>query len=1162
MRLAAHAIVRGNRRFADRILARGRPHGLAISRVHVRLRPSLGRLTASGTGLVIGLACLAGAIVLASLPSRDVPNLHAILDTSSVLFCGMLAWLLWQVGARLENGLARCLALSFGLTACCELVHVLVTIEWVGPLAPVAALAGVLRPGTWLPASYLLPAGINIIAWRRPRREDSLNVFGAVLLALLVLLVAIAVRVPPYTSPRWLGMTRPSLVAVPVLFLLAWGACWYRRMDDRLLPNVAVTTALLAAAHLFILYSRAPHDTTSMATHLAKIGAYMALIVALWQIASSDMHELVRTERSLADLNRELEARVLARTGELEAANQSLRIEVAARVRTERVLDENRLLLQSMSDNSPSVIYAKDLAGRYLFVNPRFVELFGGTIEETVGKTDFEIAPAEAAAGYRDMDRRVLAANVALAEEERVTLAGRVHIYLSVKAPLRDSSGAPYGVFGVSTDITDRHRADDALRASEARTRAIIDAALDAVVTMDAAGLITGWSAQAEKVFGWPAADVVGRPLAEVIIPEPQRAAHHAGLARYLATGEARVLNRRLELGALRRDGTEFPAEISIARIHLGAAPAFSAFVRDISERQQAAARVEAQLARLGLLDRITRAIGERQDLASILQVVVRTLEDHQPLDFCCVCLYDQVQQALVLTRVGARSQALAFAMAMSEGSSIPIDQSGLSRAVAGELVYEDGLDRSPHPFPQRLAVGGLRAFVAAPLVVETSLFGVLIAARTQSPGFSSAECEFLRQLSEHVALAAHHTELYGALQEAYDDLRQTQQAILQQERLKALGQMASGIAHDINNAISPIVLYTEAMLETEEHLTAQGRDYLAIIQRAADDVAQTVARMREFYRQREPQLLSLPVELNALVQQVITLTRARWSDMPQQRGLVIKTALELEPGLPFILGIESELREALINLIFNAVDAMPEGGTLTIRTRTVTAAGAPGQVLIEVMDTGVGMTAETRRLCLEPFFTTKGERGTGLGLAMVYGALQRHGATVEIDSAPNAGTTMRLAFLVPPPAGTADTGGRGDSIERRPGRLRILVVDDDPLLLKSLRDTLAADGHVVTVANGGQAGIDAFKDAHEHEREFAVVITDLGMPYVDGRQVATAIKATAPATPVVMLTGWGLRLVDDGDVPPHVDRVISKPPQLATLRQVLGELTSSESHP
>jgi len=1123
---------------------------------------SRGHLTVSRTAVVVGLAFLAGGIVLALLPPRDVPNLHAILDTSSMLCCGLLACLLWDVGTRLENGLARWLATAFGVAACCELVHVLVTVEWVGLLAPVTAVADVLRPGTWLLAAYILPAGIALTAWRGVRREASLAAFAAGLMAVLVVLVAFAFRSPAYTAPWWLGTTRPALLGVPAMCLLAAGACWSRRTDDRLLPNVAATAALLAASHVFILYSQAPHDTTSMATHAAKIGAYVALIVAVWQMASWDMRELARTERSLAELNHELEARVRARTAELEAANQSLRMEADAHARTERVLDESRILLQSMTDNSPSVIYAKDLEGRYLFVNPRFVELFGGTIAETIGKTDFDVAPREAAEGYREMDRRVIASNVALAEEESVTLDGIVHTYLSVKAPLRDSSGAPCGVFGVSTDISDRHRAQAALRASEARTRSMIDAALDAVVTMDAGGFITGWTAQAEKVFGWPVADVLGRPLAEVIIPESLRAAHTEGLARYLATGATRVLNRRLELHAVRRDGTEFPVEISIARIHFGDAPAFSAFVRDISERHEAGQRLEAQLARVSLLARITRAIGERQDLASILQVVVRSLEDHLPLDFCCVCLYDQVQQALVVTRVGARSQALAFELAMPEAATIPIDENGLARAVSGHLVCEDGLDRSSHPFPRRLARGGLRSFVAAPLVVETRMFGVLIAARRQSPGFNSADCEFLRQLSEHVALAAHHSELYGALQEAYDDLRQTQQAILQQERLKALGQMASGIAHDINNAISPIVLYTEAMLESEEQLSAQGRDYLAIVQRAADDVAQTVARMREFYRQREPQLLLLPVELNALVQQVITLTRARWSDMPQQRGVVIETVLQLEPGLPFILGIESELREALINLVFNAVDAMPDGGTLTVRTRTGATAGAPGQVLIEIVDTGVGMSAETRRLCLEPFFTTKGERGTGLGLAMVYGALQRHAATVEIDSSPGAGTTMRLAFVLPPPVGATAADKSGTPVARRPGRLRILLVDDDPLLLKSLRDTLEADGHVVTIAHGGQAGIDAFREAHAHDREFAVVITDLGMPYVDGRQVATAIKATVPATPVVMLTGWGLRLVDDGDVPPHVDRVIGKPPQLATLRQVLGELTGDLSQP
>ena len=176
-------------------------------------------------------------------------------------------------------------------------------------------------------------------------------------------------------------------------------------------------------------------------------------------------------------------------------------------------------------------------------------------------------------------------------------------------------------------------------------------------------------------------------------------------------------------------------------------------------------------------------------------------------------------------------------------------------------------------------------------------MFGVLVAARREPRSFSSGECEFLRQLSAHVALAAQQAELHGALQQAYDDLRQTQQTVMQQERLRALGQMASGIAHDINNAISPVALYTETLLEREPGLSERGRAYLQTISRAIDDVAATVARMREFYRQREPQLTLVRVHLNELVQQVLDLTRARWSDMPQQRGVVVRLITELGAG-------------------------------------------------------------------------------------------------------------------------------------------------------------------------------------------------------------------------------------------------------------------------
>jgi nitrogen-specific signal transduction histidine kinase/ActR/RegA family two-component response regulator len=388
--------------------------------------------------------------------------------------------------------------------------------------------------------------------------------------------------------------------------------------------------------------------------------------------------------------------------------------------------------------------------------------------------------------------------------------------------------------------------------------------------------------------------------------------------------------------------------------------------------------------------------------------------------------------------------------------------------------------------------------------------------------------------------------------------LHQTQQAIMQQERLRALGEMASGIAHDINNAISPVALYTESLLEQEPNLSAKTRDYLITIQHAAEDVANTVSRMREFYRHREPQAAFTPLSLGKLVDQVVDLTRARWSNIPQQRGVVIELRKDLAIDLPKFMGAESEIREALTNLIFNAVDAMPDGGTLTLRT--VHACPGPGngdasgieRVAVEVVDSGIGMDEATRERCIEPFYTTKGERGTGLGMAMVYGTAQRHGAELEVESEVGRGTTVRLLFEVAQP----DENVVGPAVEaRRPAkRLRLLVVDDDPLLIKSLRDILKSDGHDVTVANGGGEGIEKFRSVCTSERPFAAVITDLGMPNVDGRKVAEAVKSMS-STPVIMLTGWGQRLVAEGDIPPHVDRVLNKPPRLQDLRNALAAL-------
>jgi signal transduction histidine kinase len=485
-----------------------------------------------------------------------------------------------------------------------------------------------------------------------------------------------------------------------------------------------------------------------------------------------------------------------------------------------------------------------------------------------------------------------------------------------------------------------------------------------------------------------------------------------------------------------------------------------------------------------------------------------------------------------------------------------PYEAEQLLRRIQFVLVNSE-MRRNDQPgMGLEIVFGGQKHFITADRLQILNLLLSTYEAAMERNEELSATRDTLRQTNQKLEELTRDLESRvlartRELESSNQALRQAQQALIQQERLRALGQMASGIAHDINNAISPIALYTEAMLEHETGLSPEGRSRLVTIQRAIDDVAQTVGRMREFYRPQDLKPRFANLDMNALVQQVIDLTRARWSDQPQRSGIIIELKTELASGLPEILGADNEIRDAITNLIFNAVDASPKGGVIVVRSSVP--AAEPQRVLLEVTDSGVGMDEETRRQCLEPFFTTKGERGTGLGLAMVFGMAQRHGATLEIDSRPGVGTTMRLLFPV--------SGGASAATVRMPALkvpvagLSVLVVDDDPVLRDSLANTLRDEGHRVTLAGGGQEGIDLFRSAQQGAQPFDVVLTDLGMPYVDGRQVAAAVRAIAPDTPIILLTGWGQQMGAENDVP-QVSRVLGKPPRLRELRAALAELT------
>jgi signal transduction histidine kinase len=433
----------------------------------------------------------------------------------------------------------------------------------------------------------------------------------------------------------------------------------------------------------------------------------------------------------------------------------------------------------------------------------------------------------------------------------------------------------------------------------------------------------------------------------------------------------------------------------------------------------------------------------------------------------------------------------------------------------------------------------------AGALVLIAGLFvSHLLAGRLSAPveklEIVSTENVVQRERAE-AALEVSDQELRvrnAELQTALTELKATQQHVIQQERLRALGEMASGIAHDFNNALVPILGFAELLKMSPAALAdrEQATSYIDMIHTSAKDAASVVSRLRQFYRKQEDGEVFEAMSLEKLVKQSATLTRPRWKDQAQANGATIQVRLDLEP-VPAIAGEEAALREVLTNLIFNAVDAMPDGGTITLRTRR------QGEfAVLEVEDTGTGMTEEVRKRCLEPFFSTKGERGTGLGLSMVFGIVQRHGGSIDIRSEQGRGTTFVLTL----PLHQDSVEKPAESDEASPQKpLRVLVVDDEAKVRTLLSAALTKDGHRVEMAEDGVAGLRCFRDGR-----FDVVLTDKAMPRMNGDQMACAIKQMAPGMPIILLTGFG-QFLNKEDLP-GVNVLLSKPVGIRTLREAL----------
>ena len=370
---------------------------------------------------------------------------------------------------------------------------------------------------------------------------------------------------------------------------------------------------------------------------------------------------------------------------------------------------------------------------------------------------------------------------------------------------------------------------------------------------------------------------------------------------------------------------------------------------------------------------------------------------------------------------------------------------------------------------------------------------------------------------------------------------KKIEEQLIQSEKLRAIGQMASGVAHDFNNALAIILGNTELLVRQVATLNPeQIKKQLKIIEIAALDAAETVRRIQEFTRIRVDKAFSI-VDINEIIVEVKEMSKPRWKDQAQEVGINIELMSILEKDLPHIMGSPSELREVLTNMIFNSIDAMPEGGRILIETRSVNK-----EVHILVTDTGIGISKELRRRIFDPFFTTKGVVSDGLGLSIAFSIISRHGGRIEVQSEEGKGTTFTIILPVPFELKKDEK----KTIQTREVKTaNILVIEDEEMVRNILGSLLIQGEHNVYKASSGKEGLDIFdKEAID------MVFTDVGMPGMSGWEVAKSIKAKNPRIPVALITGWGIQIDDEKMKESGADLILNKPFKIDQVLDLVSE--------
>ncbi len=748
-------------------------------------------------------------------------------------------------------------------------------------------------------------------------------------------------------------------------------------------------------------------------------------------------------------------------------------------------LEKSEQRFRMLIEHSSDVILTLNEQGTIGFLSPAVQGTLGYRPEEVMGKDIWAyIHPDDHSSAAAVLARARENPSVSMTTTCRcLHKNGTWRVMHATGQATRNDEGCSVVIIN-ARDVTEQLQAEAAWQESEERFRALAKSASDPIICINQQGSIIFWNNAAESVFHYTEEEIIGKPVTTLI---PER------FHEFYTSGMERVLSAGFDIGRIafdfvgrRKGGAEFPAELSFATWESRGSLFFSCIVRDITERK----RVEEALQQ------------EREYNKTIIETADALIIALDTQDR--VTLFNRRAEELT----GYRREEI---IGKNLLSVIPIR---MDKQAFAQMTQEilDGESVSPY-----------HLFITNKAGEEKIIF-------TRG-----------RQLRDQQG------KVIGVLEIGVDvtEQRRMEAKLMQAEKLRGLGEIAGGVAHDFNNVLAAILGRAQLLkLHLEEYAGQERRKFygelkqgLEVIERAAADGAETVRRIQEFARLHPDDKDLAAVHLNDVIEHACEFTRTRWKDDAELKGIRYIIDKQLA-AVPVILGSAAELREVVINIIHNALDAMPDGGSITIKTFSNEA-----EVGVEIRDTGIGMPAQIKERIFDPFFTTKGPRSTGLGMSVSYGIITRHQGTIAVDSTEGQGTVFTLKFPI------RDVAPEKTTVEPHVyqdiRQAAILIIEDEDDVRTLLQDILHLQGHRTVIAGDGRQGLELFTLG-----AFDLVFTDLGMPGISGWEVAKAIRAQDQNVFIVVITGWGIHMNAEDLQLTGVNRIIQKP---FTVEAIIG---------